>query len=335
VTNLSGRPLLDNRADAALFVGREPELRALSAAARAGLNTLLVGAPGIGKTSLLRAWAYRSRNQSRRSKPTGPSEVVFVGAEGVLDPAELLRRVATALGVSPAGAEDAGALLGRIAERPRAAASVVILDDVTAAAGHGLFGRLRDELWGLGYGWVISVRPAERGGLTLPPADAFFERTLELGPLPAAEVAQLVGQRAESVTEAWAQRLAEASDGNPRRVLDIVRGLLDPAGRPRGSIDGALTALKRRDDAIAALGRSEVMLAGALDSLGAAAASDEALLGQLGWTRPRAVQVLTRLEKAGLVRSESVRLGAGRPRKVFRLTPPADYAAGQEVTGLS
>jgi DNA-binding MarR family transcriptional regulator len=334
--------LLDNRADAELFVGREAELRALSAAAAAGLNTLVVGAPGIGKTSLLRAWGYRSRSRPGRSKRTASSEVAFVGAEGVTAPAELLRRVAIALASStnaptaapaaaptpaPASAGDPDALLAWIAERPRAATSVLLIDDVTAAAGHGLFGRLRDELWGLGYVWVVSVRPSERGGLTLPPADAFFERTLELGPLPAAAVAELVGKRANLVAQRWAQRLAEASDGNPRRVLDTLRGLLDATGRPRGSIEAAVTALKRRDDAIAALGRSEVMLAGALDALGAASASDQALLEQLGWTRPRAVQVLTRLEQAGLVRSETARLGPGRPRKVFRLTSAADYAA--------
>lgn len=53
---------------------------------------------------------------------------------------------------------------------------------------------------------------------------------------------------------------------------------------------------------------------------GAASASDEGVLDSLGWSRPRMVQVLRQLERAGLVESSTRNgAGAGRPRKVYRL----------------
>jgi hypothetical protein len=334
---LGGRPLLDNRSDIELFIGRGGELRQLNSAVQSGLNTLIVSEPGLGKTSLLRSLMYRLRTVDLAAPSPQLVELAYVRGEGATDPVELLRRTATAvLGagpIEPAGVNE-DMILRLLAERERAGIDLILLDDVTAAAGHGLFGRLRDQLWELGCVWVVATRVSERGGLLLPPADAFFERVLELGPLSTEEVAELLQTRLGSSPNGWAERLADVGGGNPRRILDMIRELTDDTDRGRGTpslndlLDDLLDAVARRNRAIAALGRPEAMLAGALDSLGAASASDEVLLSQLGWTRPRAVQVLTRLETAGLVRSADVRLGPGRPRKVFRLTPPADYVAG-------
>lgn len=200
--------------------------------------------------------------------------------------------------------------------------SVIIVDDVTASAGHSVFGQLRDQLWELGYVWVVAARTAERGGLLLPPADAFFQRVITVEPLRTGEANELIAKRRREDPGAWAEEAARVVGGNPRRLLDVARDVVAhnvPAEIVLGSI-------ANRDAAIHKLGRPESMLAAELDALGAAAASDDALLTRLGWTRSRAVQVLTRLEEAGLVRPENVRAGQGRPRKVFRLTPPAEYA---------
>ncbi len=78
--------------------------------------------------------------------------------------------------------------------------------------------------------------------------------------------------------------------GNPRRLLDVARDVIERKV-PAECVLGSIT---NRDAAIAKLGRPEAMLATELDALGAAAASDDALLSRLGWTRSRAVQVFTR-----------------------------------------
>jgi predicted ArsR family transcriptional regulator len=45
----------------------------------------------------------------------------------------------------------------------------------------------------------------------------------------------------------------------------------------------------------------------------------------MGWTRPRVVQVIAELESRGLVEMREERIGRGRPRKLYRLTPAADF----------
>ena len=57
---LSGRPLLDNDADQELFVGRDDQLVAIARSLRDGLNCLIIGDPGSGKTSLIRAVMFGS-----------------------------------------------------------------------------------------------------------------------------------------------------------------------------------------------------------------------------------------------------------------------------------
>jgi predicted ArsR family transcriptional regulator len=67
------------------------------------------------------------------------------------------------------------------------------------------------------------------------------------------------------------------------------------------------------------------MLAVELEALGGASASDDRLLSRMGWTRPRAVQVLAEMEKAGLVTASSEKTGQGRPRKVYKVVSPTQY----------
>ena len=67
------------------------------------------------------------------------------------------------------------------------------------------------------------------------------------------------------------------------------------------------------------------MLAQELESLGWSSASDERLLARMGWTRPRVIQVMAELEDRGLVDMREESTGRGRPRKLYRLKPPAAF----------
>ena len=68
---LTGRPLLDTKADGELIVDRHI-LATLQRSAERGLNVLLLGERGSGKTTLLRRLAYRLRGGD------APIEPVFV-----------------------------------------------------------------------------------------------------------------------------------------------------------------------------------------------------------------------------------------------------------------
>jgi len=339
---ITGRPLLDNRADAALFTGRAAELGMLGSALEHEFNCLVTGDAGIGKTSLLRALMYRSRTEAGGPAGMTKHAMTYVRAEGITSGGQLLDRVARAvLGehYTPTVADDAEAALrqlagGRMRDEeaghpgaPRP--SVIILDDVTAGAGREVFGLARDELWRLGYVWVVAARSAERGGLLAPPADAFFERVIPMSALTCGEASELIAKRLGEVPGPWAAAAGRVVGGNPRRLLDVARDVV------QGTVPAecVLESIADRDTAIATLGRPEAMLAAELGALGAAAASDEALLSRLGWTRSRAVQVFTRLEAAGLVLAEDVRAGQGRPRKVFRLVPPAEFTQRRAGSG--
>jgi hypothetical protein len=325
---LSGRPLLDNPVDNKLFVDRNSELTALTTAVARRLNCLLVGEAGIGKTTVVRGWMY----QARAERPD--LAITYVRAAGATGGAELLAAaVARVTSTEPAVDEnrvDWPGITAQIAERRdsvvrdlddagQAVAEglrlVIVVDDVDAPAGHELFGRWRDELWELGALWVVCCRPETAAVLTQPPADAFFERTVHVGPLGVRSGADLL-QRRHRISQADALRIADAAQGNPRRMLDAARQHW-VEGTP---VKEVLATQARREEALHAIGRPAVMLARALrDSGGAASASDPELLQRLGWTRPRVVQVMAQLEDAGLVTATTVKDGPGRPRRVYRL----------------
>jgi predicted transcriptional regulator len=82
---------------------------------------------------------------------------------------------------------------------------------------------------------------------------------------------------------------------------------------------------KARAQALQEVSRPARMLATEIDALGWVSASDQRLLDRMGWTRPRVVQVIAELESRGLVEMREERTGRGRPRKLYRLTPAADF----------
>ncbi|TQC40022.1 hypothetical protein EEB14_57015 [Rhodococcus sp. WS4] len=322
---LSGRPLLDNPVDAALFVDREEPLSRIHAALQRGLNVLVTGDPGLGKTSLLRQVMYRARTADA-GDPIGGHPMRFVHAQSITGGPALLAQIVT--GDHTRTAPTAQLLDQLTAERAAVAGDtpageaaaaprpVLIVDDVTATAGHEVFGRLRDELWETGYHWIVAARAADRAGLLTPPADAFFDTVIDLPALTPQAATALLTTRLSPDPGVLPAEIAGLVGGNPRRLIAAARDLVDlPTAQHRARLD----AIALRDRTIHALGRSESMLAAELEALGGASASDPALLDRLGWTRARAVQVLTKLEDEGLVVGEDVAAGAGRPRKVYRL----------------
>jgi hypothetical protein len=317
MARLSGRPLLDTRADAALFVDRAVDLDRVDRAAVEGLNVLVSGPRGIGKTSLLRYKAYGRRI-------TG-GELAVLDASALTDPAAFLAAAARVVGArEPAGqvsAADLVATLSRLAP-VQGAPRLLAVDGLAPAVAQAVFGQLRDELWRAPLTWLVSCADVDEPAFLRPPADAFFDTTVRLAPLSDADMRDLLRRRAtveelsdEAVT--WVVGLAA---GVPRRAIDLARHLLLAPGEAAGSmssVEAVRDRLLDREQIVERLGTPARMLLAELEAVGGASASDERLLTRLGWTRARAAQVFGELERQGLVEATDEPRASGRPRRVF------------------
>jgi hypothetical protein len=318
VQELRNRPLLDTLVDAELYVERD-EARRLRTALDHRLNTIILGPRGSGKSTLLRQSARELRERERPS--------LFVNVDFAGDATVILEAISAAAGQpTPDGVLhldviEAIAGDGAAVERIRAMAEgepldpplVVLLDDVSADAGHELFGRLRDALWQVPVTWVVAT--SDRALLT-PPADAFFEQAIELGPMDAGLIAQLLRRRLGDDADRIGQlaELAYASDGSPRRALQLARDIIVE----RQSLEDILALRGEREAYASALGRPASMLLTEIEQLDRPVYSaDEELLHSMGWTRNRAVQVLGELESAGLLTSYPGRGPGGGRVKFF------------------
>src|SRR5437870_5093353 len=145
-------------------------------------------------------------------------------------------------------------------------------------------------------------------------------------------VRRRLGLRSPPEAAAWptAVSLDGQASGEAVDLADLVRGLREAGPRRRRVI---LVDEPPTTAAQTLFGRPAAMLMSELESLGAASAADERLLRRLGWTRPRAVQVLRELEDRGLVTSSSVKGRAGRPRKVYRPSDLIEAAAPGSTGG--
>lgn len=322
---LSGRPLFDNPVDAALFVDRE-EAKRLESNCRDGVNTLVLGGRGTGKTSLMRNVLYRLREAD--------FPAVGVDAAPAEDVVGLLRLIEVALGrfrlespqVDPhdvAGIGEVGFILRKLRGLPIEEESpsrrTAVLVDLPSGnrAMHRLFGSFRDELWQLPFTWIVVAPPDLRQELLTPPADAFFEDVLELAPLTSEQQEELIRLRLQPGEQTpW--RLRSEGEENPRRLLEIVRESVRN-GEP---VDRRLGAFAGRSQEVDRLGDAAARLYSVLESYGPASASDDRFLDLLGWSRQRAAQLFKELEQADLVRAEYLRPDGGRPRKVFSIVPP-------------
>ncbi len=322
--DLSGRPLFDNPLDAALFVERD-ETERIKSNCRHGVNTFLYGSRGIGKTTLLRQVLFQLREESFPA----------VGVDGA--PAEsaidLIKLVGAAVNpgaiqipsidpISAAGLGETGAILAELRRLQPSGSSegrTAILLDLPSGNRdmHRLFGKFRDELWQLPYTWIVAAPSALRIELLTPPANAFFEDIIELSPLSADQQVALIKARLDP-GEKTPWRLPTKAEGNPRRLLEIVRDSVREGSSP----EQQLQAQVMREAEVSELGQPASMLYSELADFGPASASDREFLERLGWSRQRAAKVLSQLETEGFVSSE-VRPGEnGRPRKVFAINPP-------------
>ena len=334
----SARPLISTR-DLALFVDRAPQRQAAARGLRSGLNCAVTGDVGSGRTSFLHRVLADLRATGQE-----PARQVVARVGGATDAAAIVSAVSAELALigfaSPsvvptggiAGRTDALAALGSLGGQLEAAATtaaagpvVIALDDVPAEAGMELFGALRDDLWQLPASWIATVPGARAAELLRPPADVFFEVRIDLVTLSDADAVALLRAREPDLDPGLADHVVRAAGGNPRRLVDLARQVL-AAPDAAEVMSGAVA---RRDAAIARLSRPAQVLAGELDALGAAAASDPALLDRMGWTRARAVQVFGELEDNGLVVHALESTGRGRPRKVFRLVDPSDFSRAE------
>ena len=271
---LSSRPLLDTRADRALFAGRRSQLAALDRARRAGLNALVLGDRGSGKTSLLRQVALRLREERCHrvelvdAGPTdGAESLLTLLAERLLPATARSTGASTGLAPAPASALSEGgrllALLDRlrrelpdVLDNPPADPArgpawepgrpvVVLLDNASPAAAHVLVGRLRDETWSLPVLWVLAADRSAAAGFLEPPADTFFEARVPLPELPVEEAMALLRVRltgAATVDGVPDELLRRIVDGvpvrTPRELVSALREVVGAAGEAGVSTDG-------------------------------------------------------------------------------------------------
>jgi hypothetical protein len=195
----------------------------------------------------------------------------------------------------------------------------LMVDGIAPAVAHGVFGSLRNELWALpGAAWVVAGDSAAEMLYLEPPADAFFERTVKLGPLTEADSAKLLRAHVPDLSDGQVERAIAVADGNPRRLLraaaDIEAGIAPAAPVADG--------LAHR--AIAVAGPLAGALVAYLAAHGPASASDETMLRQIGASRQRASQLMHELESAGLLETiDQHEPGRrGRPARRFGLRTP-------------
>lgn len=219
--------------------------------------------------------------------------------------------------------ETDAARIADVARRrvPAESAVVLLIDNLHPEPGHQVFGRFRDALWAAPVVW-IAAGDGDRQGYLDPPADVFWEAVEWLDPLTGDDVSELLHRRIEAagpndadaeIVKANLALLVELlEDATPRDVIRAAAQVAD-----RGSIDAAFGASERFEQARAAGGDSAAMLLAEIERIGRPVqAGDQELLGRMGLTRPRIVQLLNRLERNGLVQRHQ----EGR-RVVFEVKP--------------
>jgi energy-coupling factor transporter ATP-binding protein EcfA2 len=336
------QPLAQSRADQRRFVDRTRETNAILRTVVAYQPVLLLGERGSGRTSLLNHVAWLLAREEE------PRDTVLISGELARDAAQLLgvlvarlQRLAEPGSSRARWIEDLRALsmpdgpFGQVA-RPAILMELVdllgerlgalqrpvclMVDGIAPTVAHGVFGTLRNELWTLeGASWVVAGDSVAEPLYLQPPADAFFERTVKLDPIIAADAAKLLRAHAPELTDAEIERAIAVAAGNPRRLLraatDIHTGVA-PAGAATGELAQQAAGLA---------GPLAGALVDYLAAHGPAAASDGTMLSQIGASRQRASQLMHRLESAGLLETiEQHEPGRrGRPSRRFAVRPPA------------
>jgi len=250
VPSHSGEP----RAGAALFVGRDSELRAVDTAARAarrrGGVVLVTGEAGVGKTALLGraegrlraagwtvvvgrcpqyegappawAWAEALGALARELPPTRPDELAVLLREQ--DSAAVTTRDEATAGRFRMHRAFAAWLRAAAGEFPLA----VVLEDLHRADGETLaLLEAASTVTGVPLLTVASYRPAEAGeqlGKTLAHLAPVAPRRIALSGLGPHDVATVVDAVCGEPVDPWTvTALAERTGGNPFYVLESAR----------------------------------------------------------------------------------------------------------------
>jgi GTPase SAR1 family protein len=318
---LSGRPLLATDLDAKLFLDR-PELTQIVGALTGGLNVLLVGARGSGKTSLL-------RQAARRLNDDDGVRALYIDALRLTDASATLVAIEDELrgeenAVGLALRESLKGLTSQPVDQLRDQSlrlvralrveqqTVAMLDGLDPELAHALFGRLRDEIWQTGIVFLVAGEPDNEPEFLTPPADAFFDRVVRLRPLDDVQQQQLILRRREHGDPDWSH--LRDPNGNPRALLATLRQAQAAGVEP----DAAFARRAERETRASTMGRVHSMMLAEIENGVVASAADADLLDRLGISRQRAQQVLTDLERGELVQSTTSAVAAGgRPRKVF------------------
>ena len=297
--SLSRRPLTASARDQRFFIP-SPELDHLRGGVKLGLNVHVGGGPGSGKTTLL-----------RRIEHEFDDRAVFVRAEPSSTVSTLLAEVARAIrhptDYFPSGGPSDTELdvryleavlslaidsWGDESERP----AVVLVDGAIREHLHVLFGRYRDALWELPLTWIVASRLASPPR----PADAFFDRSIQLDPWPIGRIQRLIETRMPDWSAEWcADVAATLGPATPTQAL------LDLQSLALGGDQTALIAALADDRSqVAELPDRLRKFYAALCQAGPTHAGDEWLLETAGVTRSRVVHWLKELEALGLVEAE-------------------------------
>ena len=297
--SLSRRPLTASARDQEFFIPG-PELDQLRGAVRLGLNVYISGGPGSGKTTLL-----------RRIEHEFEGTAVFVRAEPSSSATALLEEIADAIrhpsNVYASERTSGTELDVRLLEATLSVAidswddgsgqpSVVLVDGAVHEHLQVLFGRYRDALWELPLTWIVASRRANPPR----PADAFFDRSVQLEPWSEGRIRRLIETRMPDWPAEWCADVgAILGPATPTQALLDLQSLA--LGGDRTALIAALADDRSR---VAELPDRLRKFYLALCQAGPTHAGDEWLLEAVGVTRPRVVHWLKELEALGLVEAE-------------------------------
>lgn len=322
-SQLRQAPLLDRDRDRALFVAPEAFETALWAAEQ-GLNTLIVGERGQGKTSVLHQLELALRRGLSQRPTTFVDLASAVSAEAALR--LLVSGAGDALGrllswtpplPQPNESEQERSIRACLQQLVALDACTFLIDNMRARqVGFELFGILRDRLWETGHQWIISGETFDRRWFLRPPADAFWEHVVELG-YSAAAARRLLELRLEG-SPAWIGPIVDSVGTNPRRLLSAALA----ASRDDHQPTIVVSAWEHWHERLAGLDRRSAVLMAELSGRPPVSASDPDMLSSLGWARTTLIKTLEQLERDGLVESFSEPHGTGRPRRLFTTTEP-------------
>lgn len=354
---LRNAPLLATKRDQALFVDREEIVRHLFDSAHAGLNTVLLGPRGVGKTSVLHrvlARAEEHQDDPRdvpwlpvavTGEPTSAYDFLLrvlvalaeaMDQEGVAFDRQPLDRVLRPTRGEMFDDESTVGLLSLLRAldelathlREAGRTPVFLVDELAdSTVGRAVFGRMRDELWRVGGTWIVASDGAQRDALLQAPADVFFERTVEIGPLNPAASRALLRARLEhgqpdshaTLDDDTIDRVVRLSGGVPLSLVSLLRDVLDGV-----SLEETEAREREFSMQITTLSEPAQRLAAALRARGGLGrATDEELQWKMGWSASRLRQVFGELERAGIIDAVASSTNQpGRPSKVYRLRSP-------------